>query len=254
MSVSVARLGCVYQSPVNGATSARRRSRSSSRDLVGAPEVQVDGALVHGRVRARGLGRAEQLARGDVDDREALGRGRAQRHLGGGIGAGPARHVAGRRPRRSRWPARAPRSCAGRRSSRSACASQRGPRNSRVRRATAGPRARRRAGARGRSAGSRGRGSPPRPGGRGTRRGGGRRTGRARPRRRRTPPARGPRARPARPHIWRSEATVPGNVTTTAASSAPMSMPELERVGRDDGAQLAAHQPAARARAAAAAV
>ena len=33
------------------------------------------------------------------------------------------------------------------------------------------------------------------------------------------------RRRPARPHIWRSEATVPGNVTTTAASSSPMSMP-----------------------------
>ncbi len=31
--------------------------------------------------------------------------------------------------------------------------------------------------------------------------------------------------RPARPHIWRSEATVPGNVTTTAASSSPTSMP-----------------------------
>jgi hypothetical protein len=31
--------------------------------------------------------------------------------------------------------------------------------------------------------------------------------------------------RPARPHICRREATVPGNVTTTAASSAPMSIP-----------------------------
>ena len=32
-------------------------------------------------------------------------------------------------------------------------------------------------------------------------------------------------ATPARPHIWRSEETVPGNVTTTAASSCPMSIP-----------------------------
>jgi hypothetical protein len=31
--------------------------------------------------------------------------------------------------------------------------------------------------------------------------------------------------RPARPHIWRNDATVPGNVTQIAASSSPTSMP-----------------------------
>ena len=88
----------------------------------------------------------------------------------------------------------------------------------------AAPRARRRAGAGGRSARSRGRGSRPRLAGPGSRRGGGRRTGRARPRRRCR--RRGPRPRrPARPHICRSDATVPGKVTTTAASSSPMSIP-----------------------------
>ena len=51
--VSVSRLGCVYQLPSNGSTSARRPSRSSSQHLVGAPHVQVDRALVHGGVGAR---------------------------------------------------------------------------------------------------------------------------------------------------------------------------------------------------------
>jgi hypothetical protein len=63
--------------------------------LVGAPEVQVDRALMHRRVGPRRLGRAEQLAGGDVDDREALGRGRAQRDLRGGVAARLARDIGG---------------------------------------------------------------------------------------------------------------------------------------------------------------
>ena len=59
--------------------------------------MHVNGALVDRRVRAGGLGRAEQLARGDVDDREALRGGRAQRDLRRRVGAGAARHVAGAR-------------------------------------------------------------------------------------------------------------------------------------------------------------
>ena len=37
---------------------------------------------------------------------------------------------------------------------------------------------------------------------------------------------------------------MPGNVTQIAASSEPMSMPELERVGGDDAEQLALDEPA----------
>ena len=85
---------------------------------------------------------------------------------------------------------------------------------------------------------------------RGTRRGGGRRTGPARPRRRRRPPARA-RAGPARPHICRSEATVPGNVTHDRGVERADVDPELERVGRDDGEQLAVRRAAPRARGAA---
>jgi hypothetical protein len=42
-------------------------------DLVGAPEMQVDGAVVDGRGCARGLDGAEQLPVGDVDDGEVVG-------------------------------------------------------------------------------------------------------------------------------------------------------------------------------------
>ena len=53
ISVSVSRLGCVYQSPVE-----RRDQRAPALEvelahLVGAAQVQVDGALVHRRVGAR---------------------------------------------------------------------------------------------------------------------------------------------------------------------------------------------------------
>src|SRR4029077_7564168 len=63
-------------------------------NLVRAPEVQVDGALVDGRVGARGLRRSEQLAGGDVDDREAVWRGGAQRDLRRGVAAVTAGGVA----------------------------------------------------------------------------------------------------------------------------------------------------------------
>ena len=60
---------------------------------VGAPEVQVDRALVDGRERPRRLDAAEQLAGGDVDDREGVGAGRAQRHARGGVVLGMAQEV-----------------------------------------------------------------------------------------------------------------------------------------------------------------
>ena len=61
--------------------------------LVGAPEVHVNRAPVHGRMRARCLGRAEQLARGDVDDRDGLWRRRAQRDARRRVLVGAARDV-----------------------------------------------------------------------------------------------------------------------------------------------------------------
>ena len=93
MWVSVSRLGCVYQSPENGCTSARRCSRSSADDLVGAAAVQVDRALVRRVHGAREVDGAEQLARAGVDDRDAVARRGAQRHVGGREAVGRARHV-----------------------------------------------------------------------------------------------------------------------------------------------------------------
>ena len=59
-------------------------------------EVEVDGALVHRRVRALALGQAEHGAAGGVDDEERVGRRRAKRRAGGGrVLAGP--HPAARR-------------------------------------------------------------------------------------------------------------------------------------------------------------
>ncbi len=56
--------------------------------------MQVDRAVVHRRVGARRLGLAEQLARGDVDDRKAVRRGRAQRDFARRVAVGAARNVA----------------------------------------------------------------------------------------------------------------------------------------------------------------
>ena len=144
-------------------------------DLVRAPQVHVDRALVDRRVGARRLGRAEQLPGGDVDDREGLGRRRAQRDRRRRVGAGPPGHVAragdavapaqlarALEQLRRRLPAR--------------------PEELAVLARQAAPRAPRTAGAGGRSTATRGRGSPPRRAGRGTRRDAGRRTGPARPR------------------------------------------------------------------------
>ena len=86
-------------------------------DLERAPAVQVDGALVGGVHRAREVDRPDQLARGGVDDHEAVAPGRAQRHLRGGelvgaprhvLAAGPLAQVAGaHEPLGGRLPARA---------------------------------------------------------------------------------------------------------------------------------------------------
>ena len=195
--------------------------------------MQVDRAVVRPS-RTRAPPRRSRAARpiGDVDDRERVGRGGAQRHARRRVVLGLAQHEAAARARRSsparlerlgvRAPARAERR--------------------RRRRRSAAPRARRTAGARGGSARSRGRGSPPRPAGRGTRRDGGRRTGRARPRRRRRPRARG-RAGPRGPTSAAATRPCPGNVTTTAASSAPMSMPSSSASVVMTAQQLAADQP-----------
>ena len=59
-------------------------------DLVGPAHVQVDRPLVGRGVGARALERAQQLARADVDDREHVGRGRAQRDARGRVILAPA--------------------------------------------------------------------------------------------------------------------------------------------------------------------
>ncbi len=63
---------------------------------IGTPHVQVDRALVDGRVGAAGLDRAQHLTRGSVDEDEAVGRRRSQRDAGGGVIVGPPEHEPGR--------------------------------------------------------------------------------------------------------------------------------------------------------------
>ncbi len=119
-------------------------------------EVQVDGALVDRRERARALDEPEHGARRLVDDGEGLAVRRPQRHACGrivGAGPDPARRSSAS-ARAARPPARAP---PGR-------GSRRRPRRSGLRRPPRG-RARRA------PAGSRRRGSPPRPSGRAAPRG-----------------------------------------------------------------------------------
>ena len=98
MYMSVSRLACVYQSPSNGRTNARRYWRSSSRDLVRAAAVQVHRAVVGRVVGARRVDRADQLARGDVDDREPVAAGGAQRDRAGRVLAAVARDPHAVRP------------------------------------------------------------------------------------------------------------------------------------------------------------
>ena len=129
------------------------------RDLERAPAVQVDRALVRRVERAPRVDRAEQLARADVDDREAVARRSSAARP---RSPGTRRRGAGRTCRPGAGAARPPPRAA----RRSAPARRRTtPR----RPARAGPRARRRARARRGSARSRDRGSPPRRAGRGTR-------------------------------------------------------------------------------------
>ena len=154
---------CRSRSPFSAACTSRRRSAETTArpladveplDLVGAAEVEVDRAGVDRREGALGLDQAEHLPRLALDHRDRVGRGRAQRDLGGDELAAPrhqppaglaqlarrdqplgplapARRRRSRRPRRSAAARRRPRPGAGRRSAR-----------------------------------WRGRGSPPRPGGR----------------------------------------------------------------------------------------
>ena len=90
IAVSVSFFACVYQSPSNGSTSARRACEVELAHEVLTAEVEVDGALVHRRVGAFQLGQAEHGAAGGVDDEECVGRRRAKRRAGGGrVLAGP---------------------------------------------------------------------------------------------------------------------------------------------------------------------
>ena len=93
MNTSVSFFGCVYQSPSKRLDDRPPRLDVELAHLVGAPQVQVDGAGVDGRERPLGLDRAEQLARGALDDRHRVRRGRAQRDVAGRE-AGAARQVA----------------------------------------------------------------------------------------------------------------------------------------------------------------
>ena len=184
-------------------------------DLERAPAVQVDGALVGGVHRARER-RPCRSARPSAVSTITKPSRPAERSDTCAAGNSSGR-------RGTYWPPGRSRRCAGaRRAARRSPSSPR--RGTRRRSARAGPRARRRGCGRRGSARSRGRGSRSRPGGRGTRRGGGRRTGRARPRPRRRPRARA-RAGRRGPTAGAGDATVPGKVTQIAASSEPMSMP-----------------------------
>ena len=116
----------------------------------------------------------------------------------------------------------------------------------------AAPRRRRRPGAASGSARCGGRGSPPRPGARGTRRGGGRRTGRARPRRRRRRASPRRAAPGAAPHLPQARDRA-GEVGADRRVELADVDPQLERVGRRDGEQVAAGEGRPRSRAAAAA-
>ena len=65
-------------------------------DQVGAPEVQVDRALVDGGVRTLSFDAAQDLAGPRVQQHEAVGRGAAQRDSGGGVVVEPLWHEPGR--------------------------------------------------------------------------------------------------------------------------------------------------------------
>jgi len=231
-SVSVSRLGWVYQSPENGVTRARRLARSSSRTSYERPWCRYIAPLWTSTARAPPPC-SRSAPRGDVDDREGLRGGGAQRDLGGRVSAVAAGTYA-------------PREAPGRRrsapalTSTSAWASQRGPRNS-ASSLESGPRVRRTAGASGRSARSRDRGSQPPLGAPGSPQGGGRRTGRARPRR---DVEREPATAPAgRPTSGAARQRCPGT-SRRPRRRAPDVDPELECVGCDHGEQLAPHQTA----------
>ncbi len=67
-------------------------------DLERAPAVQVHGALVRRAERAPAVDGPEQLARGELDDREAVAARRAQRDRAGRVLAGVARDIRAARP------------------------------------------------------------------------------------------------------------------------------------------------------------
>ena len=75
----------MYQSTLAGTTTATRSVVVELLDEVLLAEMEVDGALVHGRVRALALDEAEERAGRAVDDRERLAVPRAQRDARGRI-------------------------------------------------------------------------------------------------------------------------------------------------------------------------
>ena len=96
MAVVVSFFACVYQSPENGSTSAAPAARSSSLDEVRLAQVEVDGAVVNGRVGALALDDAEHRARVCLDDEHRVDAGRAERDARGRIVAARPREARGR--------------------------------------------------------------------------------------------------------------------------------------------------------------
>ena len=199
----------MYQSTVAARDEGDASLEDERLDEVLLAEVEVDRALVHGRVRAVALDEAEERARLAVDDRERLGVARAERDARRRVVAALP-DVARRRALELRQLGRA--------------AKRLGAERGRVvlveRRLERG---REHVGvedARVRVVEDRGLDAARE-----------QRVGLAREElvervvaRRREPPGPRPR-RPARPHCWRSDATVPGKPTEIAQSSSPMSIP-----------------------------
>ena len=97
---------CVYQSTRAGSTTAVRVGPSSCADEVLLAEVEVDRALVHGRVGALALDQAEHRAGRRVDDRERVLVARAEREPSRRACRGPSRRSP---PACARAPAARPR-------------------------------------------------------------------------------------------------------------------------------------------------
>ena len=227
ISVCVSFFACVYQSPRNGSTIARIAGLVELVHEVRLAEVEVDRALVHGRVRARALDEPEHRAGRGVDDRERVRLGRPQRRRAPpGSPSRPRRSPRG--VRRSSGSAAAASSASGPRISTSPSSS--GASNAAARTCPA----RMRGFAWSSSAAS-------------TRRPSSLSGSRMKYWSSASSPATStaspwPR-RPARPHCWRSDATVPGKADRDHGVEQADVDPELERVRRRHAEQVALAEP-----------